>query len=675
MDAGAALKRFKEQSRSKDINEPSLKRMFSWQGDELLVTFNMTSLNNPTCTRLVPPLCWLSQHGAKVKVLHEGQSGDSATTVEGNETPETSLYYDRTSVVPSQSTIQLTIEREKVGRRLTAFRMQGFTNEDLFTMLDKGPWVLAFTSESLPKLVKDLKEDVGFNSSEVRHMISHCPYLVAQYSRFKGRDVYTSAMALMDAGYDPMKLLSACMRFPSMLAAPPDRIAGWMALIQNYGIARSPTLFSKLLSKATYMFYIDPPLIWDSDASYNEKKIGNAAVDRSEGTVAYKSIRIIRLLQGLKLHDLDKTIRTQPFLLLEDEQEVYARIVALKGIFADCETSDVRRRRVKVKTSITKNNDIATSTGAINANVNGNDNDSSSSDHVNNMMDGDEEDQTVTVAKDVLKTDDLNIVVDFVDEGENAHKHEQQVEMVEEDSADGRVLKSLRSMITTYPAVLSIDHYQIKACIGTLRNVGLGRYDIMQLIRRYPAVLGKDIETLKLTFDLLRERCGLRRIDLIPFISRHPSLLGGNFDDLRDKLNYFFKSLGGTSAMLARCPSFLVYDLDRHTRPRAEFLIAFGIDPLARGLSFLVSSSDEEIAAAVDANSEQFYEFCRRFNIQYVGNGSGNSKKSKLKRKDMDPDEYAKYFEKEGIRKSIEVVDLFPDGVSNVTQILSTVEA
>ena len=651
MDAGAALKKLKEQNADR-YSEPSLKRIFSWQGDELLVTFNMTSLSNPTCTRLVPPLSWLSQHGAKVKVLHEGQTSDNDETKECQETPESSLYYDRTSVVPSQSTIQLSIEREKVERRLSAFRMQGFSNEDLFTMLDKGPWVLAFTSESLPPLVVGLKKDIGFNNSEVCHIISHCPYLVAQYSRYKGRDVYTSAMALLDAGYEPMKLVSACMRFPSMLAAPPDRIAGWKALIQNYGIARSPTLFAKLLSKATYMFYIDPPLIWDSD-EYNERKIVRAAVDPAEGTIAYKSIRILKLLHGLKLYDMDKTIRTQPFLLLEDEQEVYARIVALKGIFADCETSYVRGPREGVK---------ATANIKMLFGANGSDSDSSEIDV--NIMSADEMYQGIIGAEDVVKTD-VNIVSGAVGE-----THGQQFEILEDDCAEDRVMKSLRSMITTYPAVLSIDHYQIKACIGALRSVGLGRYDIMQLIRRYPAVLGKDIATIKVTFNLLQERCGLGRIDLIPFISRHPSLLGGNIEDLQEKVNYFFKSLAGTSAILTRCPSFLVYDLDKHIRPRAEFLIAFGMDPLSNGLSFLVFSTKEEIAAAVNVNSEVFDEFTRRFGIQYVG--TDNSKKSKFRRRNMDTAEYAKYFEEEGMRKIIEVVDLFPDNTDrNFTEVLS----
>ena len=56
------------------------------------------------------------------------------------------------------------------------------------------------------------------------HVVSHCPYLIAQYAHYKGRDVYATARALLDAGYTLPKLVQEVMRFPSMLATPPDRI-------------------------------------------------------------------------------------------------------------------------------------------------------------------------------------------------------------------------------------------------------------------------------------------------------------------------------------------------------------------------------------------------------------------------------------------------------------------
>ena len=58
------------------------------------------------------------------------------------------------------------------------------------------------------------------------------------------------------------EVLAAIMRFPSMLAAPPDRLLGWRALLQAHGVAGSR--FGRLMRKAPYMFYVNPPQLFDS---------------------------------------------------------------------------------------------------------------------------------------------------------------------------------------------------------------------------------------------------------------------------------------------------------------------------------------------------------------------------------------------------------------------------
>ena len=409
-------------------NMPSLRRIFSWKGDELHVTFNMTALSNPACTRIVPPLSWLSQHdGTRVKVWHRGKTDEliEAGEVTGtNAIPELSSmpYYGSSSVVPLNSVIQLVIEKEFVEQRLAAYRMQGFTNEDLFRMLDKGPWVLSFSSQALPRLVKDLKDDIGFSQQEVCHIVSHCPYLVAQYSRYKGRDVSTTARALLDAGYDPLTLVSTCMRFPSMLAAPPDRIAGWQELMSAFGIARGPGSFAKFLSRASFMFYLDPPQFMDED--YNEMRISRASVATGDGYVSFKTLRVLKLIQSLRLHDLDKIVRTQPFLLLADENEVYARIVALKSLFADTEMLDSSSRKEREQEYRVDERSFVDST---------------------------------PVSDPGFVRPSLGPLISSAPEGCSEAQ----------DNSEIRVMKSLRSLITTYPAVLSIDHYQMKASVST----------------------------------------------------------------------------------------------------------------------------------------------------------------------------------------------------------------
>lgn len=129
------------------------------------------------------------------------------------------------SVTACSSVIEVSVSRQFAENSLATLRNKGFTREDIFRMLDKGPWVLAFDIPSaLPPLFDSLKNDLGLSQSQAVHIVSHCPYLIAQYARYKGRDVFATAKALMDVGYTLSRLVTDIMRFPSMLAAPPDRI-------------------------------------------------------------------------------------------------------------------------------------------------------------------------------------------------------------------------------------------------------------------------------------------------------------------------------------------------------------------------------------------------------------------------------------------------------------------
>ena len=52
------------------------------------------------------------------------------------------------------------------------------------------------------------QNDLGMTQSQAVHVVSHCPYLIAQYARYKGRDVYATAKAIMEVGYTLPKLVS-----------------------------------------------------------------------------------------------------------------------------------------------------------------------------------------------------------------------------------------------------------------------------------------------------------------------------------------------------------------------------------------------------------------------------------------------------------------------------------
>ena len=98
-------------------------------------------------------------------------------------------------------------------------------------------------------------------------------------------------------------------------------------------------------------------------------------------------------------------------------------------------------------------------------------------------------------------------------------------------------------------------------------------------------------------------------MELLPFLSRYPAVLGSEVKDIEPKVEYLFQTLGGTQDMLRRFPSFLSYDLEAHTRPRAEFLRALKIDPLINGLAFLVNAPAKEIAYTAGVRVELFNQF------------------------------------------------------------------
>ena len=108
----------------------------------------------------------------------------------------------------------------------------------------------------------------------------------------------------------------------------------------------------------------------------------------------------------------------------------------------------------------------------------------------------------------------------------------------------------------------------------------------------------------------------------MPFLYRYPAVLGAEVRDIEPKVEYLFQTLGGSQEMLRRFPSFLSFDLEAHTRPRAEFLRALKIDPLINGLAFLVNAPAKEIAHTSGVRAELFNQIqtaysdmCKRKNL------------------------------------------------------------
>jgi hypothetical protein len=137
----------------------------------------------------------------------------------------------------------------------------------------------------------------------------------------------------MEAGCTWKNLAPDLLRFPSMLAAPPDRIKGWWSLLSGFGVATTPALFGKMLRKAPFMFYINPPNIFDNeDRDYIPDDDVSAT---ASGFVVYESLRVLQLLQALEIPDLDKVVRTQPTILLVHSTEINSRISFLFNLCLD----------------------------------------------------------------------------------------------------------------------------------------------------------------------------------------------------------------------------------------------------------------------------------------------------------------------------------------------------
>jgi mTERF len=149
----------------------------------------------------------------------------------------------------------------------------------------------------------------------------------------------------------------------------------------------------------------------------------------------------------------------------------------------------------------------------------------------------------------------------------------------------------------------------MRAAGNALRSAGLRRFEVLQVARRHPPVLARDPTQLVYLVSFLRYHCGLNRGDLLPFLNRYPAVLGADVEDIEPKVEYLFQSLGGSQEMLRRFPAFLSFDLEAHTRPRAEFLRAMGIDPLMNGLAYLVTAPSKEIAELAGVRVELFNQF------------------------------------------------------------------
>lgn len=464
--------------------------------------------------------------------------------------------------------ITISVSRTRAERSLSSLRQFGFKRADIYRMLEKGPWVLAFDiSKTLPRISEDLTRMLGLSKQEALHVISHCPYLVAQYARYQGRDVYTTARALIEVGYSNKNLVGDVMRFPSMLSAPPDRLRGWMALLEGFGVKTHQGLFGKTLKRAPFMFYVNPPylLFQDDDASIKESNINDVSTTASEFVVS-EAFRVLQLLSSYGL-DMDKVVRSQPSLLLVSADEVHRRANFLVNLYLERK-------------------------------------------HQRPIMPLDAE---VSVAEAYATPDMLQVNANTFSFGDDMDAEE------EEAFKDAReyAYLQLNKLVCSNPKVLSTESQQMKNAANALLRSGMRRNDVIQLAKRHPTILSTSPQQLREIMNFFKVKCGLRKSDLMHFFLRLPSIVNMNVAVLYDKVEYLYANLGGNVHSLRKWPKYLAYDLDEDIRPRAEFIRACGFEPLFKGLPFLLLEDGGELSYSVGLKPEVYIGFKEKFSTMW----------------------------------------------------------
>ncbi len=577
-DASTALNYIKKKSifspytnvknSSKKIVPQISKRIFSWQGDHLLISYNVTLMQESGISSyLFPPIEWLSLAGAVVKLAGE----DYVSPVKPTAVDYSGV--ENVKINGGDGVVDIVVSRKKAESILGAFRAMGFQRQDIYRTLDKGPWIFSFdVTQALPKLYNDLSKECGLNHTETVHLISHCPYLIAQYARYKGRDVYATLAVLREVGHSSQMLMNDILRFPMILATPPERIRNWVLLLNHYGVALNSN-FVKVLHKAPFMYTHDPPTIslFDSESSSIRHHIDQQNILDVGGTnkVLTSTKDVLDFIYSLRISDMDKLIRTCPSILVVSPQEIYQRCKFLYNLF--------------LETNLSHSSNSSTAGD-----------DDTNNNYIFNM-------DNLSTTNTYLQVDNQDVHSLFLDTigvasdiKEKAHK-------------------MFSNIIESYPAVLTYSLAQMRSSADALRSSGLRRVDVLHIIRVYPVVLGKSAAHIRDNISSLKYHCGLRKNELHGFILRYPAVLDCIVTDIEPKIDYLYYSLGGTPSMLKNYPNYLVYNLDTHLRPRCEFLRAMGIEPLSRGLPFLVSASAADIAKVCGVRVEIYNQFAKAF--------------------------------------------------------------
>lgn len=127
---------------------------------EIVISCNITKVMKASSTRLVPPISWLTASGSKVKVVHA--SDDVKLSASSRRLSKSIKRSPQTTdATPIRTSIlEISVNREMVDRSLDSLRQNGFQKDDIYRMVDKGPWILSIDlRHGISKLFSDLQVD------------------------------------------------------------------------------------------------------------------------------------------------------------------------------------------------------------------------------------------------------------------------------------------------------------------------------------------------------------------------------------------------------------------------------------------------------------------------------------------------------------------------------------
>jgi hypothetical protein len=142
------------------VNESKngIPRRFSVNEKDITISCVVSTFSNPSSTRLVPPMSWLTSSGSRVKILYSIKNMNTDFADDVIEALNSPNYVAKPVNVLKSSILEISVNRKQVDESLRFLRMNGFRKQDLYRMLDKGPWILAFDlSNPLSKLLFDLQ--------------------------------------------------------------------------------------------------------------------------------------------------------------------------------------------------------------------------------------------------------------------------------------------------------------------------------------------------------------------------------------------------------------------------------------------------------------------------------------------------------------------------------------